>query len=89
MVYKIGDEVVSIYAPDVTGIVRAKYKGYYLVEFQRSGKWQRLSHTTSKELLPRNSPLVEELKILDQRMYELEKQADELYDQKKRILRHR
>ncbi|MBT9143961.1 MAG: hypothetical protein DDT29_02375 [Dehalococcoidia bacterium] len=89
MVYKIGDEVVDTHALDVPGIVRAKYKGHYLVEFPGTAKWQRFTHAITKELLPCNSPLLEEIKILYQRMQELEKQANELYDQKKRILKQR
>ncbi|MBT9132993.1 MAG: hypothetical protein DDT33_01524 [Firmicutes bacterium] len=87
MAFKVGDEVVSIYAPEVTRIVRAKYKGHYIVEFPGTAKWQRLTHATTNELLPIDSPLVEEIKILNQRMQELEKQAYELYDQKRRLLK--
>ncbi len=87
MVFKIGDCVVGVRDLDTPGVVRAKYKRHYLVEFPKVREWYRFRHCTNKDLLLSDSPLIEQLKEMNEKMRKLEREADEIYEEIKQMLK--
>lgn len=89
MIFKIGDHVVDIHESNTLGIIRAKYKRQYLVEFPENEKWCRFGCFTSSELLLEGTPLAEQFKEKNEKMRKLEREADEIYEEIKQILKQK
>lgn len=89
MIFKNGDHVVGARDLDIPGIIRAKYKRHYLVEFPKAREWRRFRYCTSKDLLLSDSPLIEQLKEMSEKMRKLEREADEIYEEIKQMLKQK
>lgn len=89
MVFRIDDEVVEVRNVDRPGIIRAKYKRQYLIEYPEAERWCRFTHCTSNDLLPVDSPLIEQLRDMDFEIRDLDKKIDEIYNKRKQILKQK
>ncbi|MBT9144076.1 MAG: hypothetical protein DDT32_02125 [Syntrophomonadaceae bacterium] len=89
MAFKVEDKVVSKHDLDLVGVVRSKHKGHYLVEFLDVAKWQQFEHARNRDLLPIDSPLIEQVRELDKMIQKLERDTEKMYEEKTRLLKLR
>ena len=81
--FKIGDKVIDAYRAGyegevVTGTIRGRYRGHYLVHWEKGPRWRRYAHETVEDLLPVDSPAVPLLTDLGKRMVSLESEVERL-----------
>ena len=73
--FDIGDKVVFKYQTDMVGTIRSKYRHHYLVSWDRRRRWGRIGHYPEQALLLTNSPLFPELREIEHKIRELDKQT--------------
>ena len=86
--FNIRDKVVDIYDLDEVGIVRARYRHYYIVSWQKKGRRSRSIYGERENyLLAVDSPLIARLKEIDREEKELDKQGEILRKEREQILK--
>lgn len=89
--FKIGDKVIDVSSlqsdgEEVTGVIRAKYRGYYLVSWQKGCKWSGVSRESDRSLLSVDSSQIRVIKEIYEKLCDLNGLREELWIQIEKIV---